>query len=315
MTMPSDTDSVDELLEERVDGEIQSVFWFRSRDSARYGLVTALRDNGTVGVVQVLLDVDDDVLRVLGDNSMWLPAEQPILDGAIRSLARACNAAGDSVDADDPMRESLLSFDAEEMGAYELSDDYDPTERDGDWKASEGADEMDRVHERLAESPVETADRLIRLEWGGKAPWEGEPQRVMRSPDQIAGNYGVEVGEDDDLVILDVDDVETAPLDEMPDTLRSESPHGGEHRFYHVPGWREHFRERFDDVENPHPSYGEVRSQDGYVVGPGSELTDCKHGCCTEGDPGQYRLDDGAIATVDAETFGDLIEPYRGGEA
>jgi len=308
------TDAVDQLLDERLDGEIESVVWYRSRGSARYALVGSLTEDGRAWLSTVLLDVEDDTLRVL-DNSMWLPADSNVLDAAIRSLARTCNAATESVEDADPMRESLLSFDADEFGEYAIEDEYDPSSGSEDWKATEGADEMDVVHERLAESPVSNADRLIRLEFGGKAPWEGEPQRVMRSPDEIGGNYGVEVSEDYDLVILDVDDTEEAPVSSMPTTLRSESPHSGEHRFYHVPGWREHFRERFDGVLNPHPSWGEIRSQDGYVVGPGSTLTDCKHGCCTEDDPGEYVLDDAPVETVEAEALGDLLEPYREGSA
>lgn len=308
----SKAQTVEDLLRGRIDGEIQSVAWYRSRGSARYAIVTSLTDDGRAWLSTVLLDVEDETLRLL-DNSMWLPADGDVLDVAIRSLARTCNATNDSLDDDSPMRESLLSFDAEQFAEFRLVDDYEPDDQTDDWKASSGADEMDVVHERLAESPIDNADRLIRLNFGAKDPWDGEPQRVMRSPDEIGGNYGVEVDGDDDLVIVDVDDVEECPIDDLPETLRSESPHGGEHRFYHVPGWLETFRERFS-AENPHPSWGEIRSQDGYVVGPGSELTGCKHAdCCSEESPGTYDLDDAPIATVEAGALADLLAPYRGG--
>ena len=306
------SEAVEQLLDERIDGEIESTVWYRANGSARYAIVTSLTEDGRAWLSTALLDVEDDTLRVL-DNSMWLPAETEVLDAAIRSLARTCNAAGETIDDADPMRDSLLGVDADALGEYEIEDEYEAPDPSADWKETQGAGEMDTVHARLRDSPIENADRMIRLAFGGKRPWEGEPQRVMRSPDEIGGNYGVEVSEEDALVIVDVDDTETAPLSDMPETLRSESPHDGEHRFYHVPGWKEHFRERFSGVLNPHPSYGEVRSQDGYVVGPGSELTDCKNGCCTEDSPGEYVLDDAPIATVDPETLGDLIEPYREG--
>jgi hypothetical protein len=303
--------SVRSLLDARIDGSIESVVWYRSRGSAHYALVTALRDNETVGITTVLLDTDDDSLRVL-DNSMWLPAESAILDAAIRSLARTTNRIEDSIEDDGAMRESLLTWGVDEVESYRIDDEYDP-DADEDWKAREGADEMLRVRERLDEAGIEPVDRFVRLAWGGKAPWEGEPQRIMRSPDDIAGNYGIEVDPDDDLVILDVDDLDDAPLDRLPSTLRSESPHGGEHLFYRVPGWRDEFRDRFG-VENPHTSFGEVRSGDGYVVGPGSELTDCKHGCCSEDDPGEYDLvDDLPITTMKASILSDLLAPFREG--
>ena len=306
------SDSVDDLLDERIDGEIEAVTWYNEDDGTYYGLVMSVGGDGRrVSMTTVILDLDDETLRVHGRNSMWLPADGDTLDAAIRSLARTTNAVSGSVDDEEPMRESLVGFDAEDIGRYTLDDDYQPDDGGEDWKASSGPEEMTTVFERLVESPVSNAERMIRLEFGEKAPWSGEPKRFMRHPDEIGGNYGVEVSEEDDLVILDIDDMAEAPLDDMPETLACESPHDGEHRFYHVPGWQEHFQDRFG-LDNPHPSYGEVRSQDGYVVGPGSELTTCKHeDCCSEASPGEYVLVDAPIATVDAETFGDLLAPFR----
>lgn len=308
------TDTVEELLAERIDGEIESVVWHNGSQGTYYGLVTALRpSNDTITITTVVLDLDDETLKIHHKNSMWIPAEGATLDAMIRSLARATNAASGAIDGDEPMLESLVEFDPEAIQGYELEDDYDPADGGKDWKETDGRAERYDVHDRLLESPIENADRLIRLEFSGKAPWEGEPQRVMYPPEEIGANYGVEVDEDDDLVILDVDDMAEAPLEEIPETLGCRSPHGGEHYYLHVPGWREEFRDRFGGVENPHPSYGEIRSQDGYVVGPACILTDCKHEeCCTEDDPGVYELVDAPIATISAEALGDLIEPFRG---
>lgn len=306
--------TVRELLAERIDGEIEAVAWYKSTGSANYGLVTSLTDDARAQLTTVLIDTDDDTLRVLPDSSMWLPADPDVLDAATSAIARTTSAAAGSeaVENDDgPMTTSLLAFDADEIGGYALEDDYEPTDAGADWKETGGREERWKVHGRLKESPIANADRFIRLEFEGKAPWPGAPQRNMYHPKEVGANYGVEVSEDDDLVIVDVDDLDECPIDELPETLRSESPHGGEHRFYHVPGWQEVFQDRFG-VDNPHPSWGEVRSQDGYVVGPGSFLTDCKHDdCCTEDDPGEYKLDDGPIATIDAEDLADLLAPFR----
>jgi hypothetical protein len=310
--------AVDELLERRVDGEIESVSWTHERGHAKYGLVVSHRENATVALTQVLLDTEDDTVRVLSDNSLWLPDEPGILDVVTRAVARsASRSAGTLEDDVEPMTESLLPFDADEIGEHVIDDEYEPASPDSgaDWKESEGADEQAVVHTRLRNSPIENADRLIRLEFGAKAPWHGENERVMRPPSEIGGNYGVECRADDDLVILDVDEP-GAPTDEFPETLRVESPHDGEHYYLHVPDAVDHFRERFDGVENPHPSWGECRAGDGYVVGPGSTLDDCKHeDCCTEDEPGRYVLDDAPIATVDAETVSAWLADARGEQA
>lgn len=308
------TDTVRELLEQRIDGDVQAVVWHKNRESTYYGVVSSIRENATVGITTVILDLDDETLRIHSKNSMWLPAEGETLGAVIRSLARTTSAVAGSIDDDEePLAESLIDFDADAIHSYELVDDYEPGETDGDWKETGGREERYTVHERLEESPIENPDRLIRLEFTGKAPWEAQPQRVMLPPEEIGANYGVEAQADDDLVIVDVDDVDEAPLEELREfgTLGCRSPHGGEHFYLHVPGWKEAFAEWFG-VENPHPSWGEVRAGDGYVVGPGSILDDCKHGCCTEDDPGRYELVDEPIATVDAEELAEeFLAPYR----
>jgi hypothetical protein len=304
-----ETERVRDLIEERIDGSIESICWHSRDGGTHYGLVVSTRREAeTLSITSILLDTADESLRILGDNSMWIPGDRATLDALIQSLARSSNSLGGSIPADaEPIEESLTEFSAEEIGAHEISDDYEPFDPSVDWKEREGVDGIETVHERLREAPIETADRLIRLEFERKAPWSGEHERVMRPPEEIGGNYGVEVSEDDDLVILDIDDVETAieaGVPALPETLSTESPHGGRHLYFVVPGWLDAFREEFG-VENPHPSYGEIRSQDGYVVGAGCILTDCKHDCCTEEDPGEYQLIDAPIAEIAPE---DLIE-------
>lgn len=308
------TETVEQLLAERVDGSIESTLWHRSRGSTHYGLVASLTDDERLNLSTVVLDLSDETLRIHADNSMWLPADDPdVLNGVMRTVATGVNRARAATgDPDSPIRDSLLDQPADLIGAIEIDDEYDPDSGD-DWKAREGRDGIEEVRELLAESPIDEPDRMIRLEMEGKAPWSGETRRIMRSPDEIAGNYGVEVSEEDDLVILDVDDLDLVPLDRLPETMTVESPHEGRHFYFHAPGWREAFRERFDGTENPHPEYGEIRSQDGYVVGPGSLLTSCKHtDCCTEEDPGEYAIDPDPIATIEAEALADLLAESRG---
>lgn len=302
-----------DLLGDRIDGHIESVVWHNQTGRTYYGLVVATRpEDSTVALTTVVLDLADETLRVHADNSMWLPGNQATLDGAIRSLARATNHVSGSIDdGGEPMLESLVDRDVPDLHSIHLDDEYSPSSEN--WQADQGVEERYAVHDRLEESPIQNSDRFIMLEFGGKAPWKGQSERTMFPPEEIGGNYGVEVDEDDDLVILDIDYPEEAPLEEIPTTLTSRSPHGGEHYYLHCPGWRDHFKSRFDAL-NPHPSYGEIRSQDGYVVGPGCELTECKHGCCTEDDPGRYELVDAPIETIQPDALGDLIEPYRGGD-
>lgn len=45
------------------------------------------------------------------------------------------------------------------------------------------------------------------------------------------------------------------------------------------------------------------------MVGPGSTLTECKHGCCTPGDPGRYEIaNDRPIATITADELADVLQ-------
>lgn len=85
----------------------------------------------------------------------------------------------------------------------------------------------------------------------------------------MEANYGVMAG--GGLVILDVDsyrdsvDSVPEPIKALPDTFTAKSPHGGEHRYYVVK----------DDTSNAKANWGEIRAEDQYVVGPGSELDNC----------------------------------------
>lgn len=77
-----------------------------------------------------------------------------------------------------------------------------------------------------------------------------------------------------------------------PTPFTVQSPHDGEHRYYAVSG----------TVRNVKPGWGEVRAENQYVVGPGSALTECKHGCCSPDSPGEYPVDrDLPVARIGVE--------------
>lgn len=129
----------------------------------------------------------------------------------------------------------------------------------------------------------------------------------------VAGNYGVYAW--DGLVILDVD-VGRAEgvslLDELPETFTVRSSHADceteGYLYYAVDGDAvEALNETFGKA-NPQPSWGEVRAHNQYAVGPGSMLTDCKHGCCTPDSPGRYVVGtDAPIATITAEELVEVL--------
>jgi len=181
-----------------------------------------------------------------------------------------------------------------------------------------------RFADRLREAGVDTR-RFIDVEDGTKASHD-HTQLEPDSP-RLAGNYGVYGGPgagdggEGVLVDVDVDDYREAAENEglqavngLADTFAVESPHTDDdepgHRYYRVvPG---------DDFEtatgaavvatgskNPDLSWGEVRIENQYVVGPGSQLDGCgKEWCdeCAAPDGGYYRIAaDRPIATITAD--------------
>lgn len=169
-----------------------------------------------------------------------------------------------------------------------------------------------RLASRLDAAALAT-DRFIDVQDGSKKSVDHQ----QHPPGAVNGNYGIYANGDDQLVILDVDDYEDvddksgiSALHSLPATLEQGSPHGGTHRLYRV--------EPTDDGRlvaaalkdavgkaNPAPSWGEVRTQNQYVVGAGSELTGCdKDWCsrCEDPDDGQYVLQsDTEVKTITPE--------------
>lgn len=181
--------------------------------------------------------------------------------------------------------------------------------------------DVETVARRLREADL-TDNRFADVDNGKKKSYadHSDPSEQL-GPTGVSGNYGVYAGSG--LVLLDIDDyteeVDTDGLTaalSLPDTFTVESPHtdgeNGGHRYYHVTG---------DVVEaikavnrgkaNACPSWGEVRVQNQYVVGPGSRLNGChKEGCeeCATGDGGLYTIrNDAPIATITADELVDVL--------
>lgn len=170
-------------------------------------------------------------------------------------------------------------------------------------------DPAERITERLREAGL-LEDRLIPVNDGTKQSWVDHTNPANRESglESISGNYGVYAG--NGLLILDVDDYDegVSKPDWVPITLTVKSPHtdgrAGGHYYLSVPAdFPQRLKETFGRI-NPTTSFGSVRASNMYVVGPGSYLTECKHGddCCSISSPGRYDIaTDTSIAGTDPE--------------
>jgi hypothetical protein len=154
---------------------------------------------------------------------------------------------------------------------------------------------VSQLVERLRAADLDTA-RFVDVQGGSKVSGISHSYpSTGHSPDSVNGDYGVYGG--GRLVILDVDEGDsegTKAIDALPSTFTVKSPHASieaeGHRYYSVEGDPvERLTEAFGKA-NLKLSWGEVRADNQYAVGPGSTLTDCKHGCCTPENPGRYAI-------------------------
>ncbi|GAA2771964.1 hypothetical protein GCM10010451_66260 [Streptomyces virens] len=307
---------VDQLEPERIHGiEIHG-----SNGRAYYGVVVySGRQQGmdVLDLRTVVIDLRDETVRI-HDNGLWIPR----FEGAARALtsvvARACNDLEGSVDADaPPLRTSAIDADADRILSYEIDDGYEREDGDG-WGSTwgNGQGEPPEAHgfrERLVEAGVPRS-RFSRMEFGKKTPFERYANRDL---DGLLGNYGVETGlpctteeadvdsrilEHDPLVVVDVDDPDRAPLEDLPETYRVSSPNGSDDRAHHY--------YRFEDLEDKQavydhfgswavkPGWGDVWLAGEYVVGPG-----CKT------DDGTYDVvDDVPIERITADEMIEILE-------
>lgn len=109
----------------------------------------------------------------------------------------------------------------------------------------------------------------------------------------------------DGLLFVDLDDYGEgieAPdgIDDFPKTLTVETPHGGTHQYYVTS----------ENIENHQEEWGEIRANNQYVVGPGSQLKDCDkdHHDCSLPTEGRYEIiRDCPIATIDWDHIRSLV--------
>lgn len=182
--------------------------------------------------------------------------------------------------------------------------------------------------ERLDEAGL-LEDRLIPVRDGEKASVVDHHKAENRRSnfESLSGNYGVYAGSNPEgdrwLIDVDVDDynedADTEGLDavnSLPETLVVETPHTdgetGGHRYYVVPG--RDIPQRLKDaigVKNPKPTWGEVRVNNQYVVGPGSQLAGCDKDWCEEcatESGGYYCVStDSPIAEIEFEELLDVL--------
>lgn len=164
------------------------------------------------------------------------------------------------------------------------------------------------VADRLSEAGL-GIDRFIDVVEGQKQSYDHSTGETG----SVDGNYGVYAG--DGLVGVDIDDyggdMDTTAVDDLPPTFAVETAHGGEHRYYRVENdAASKLRSITDGAANVSLEWGEIHTDGKYLVGPGSEITDCsKPWCVACGTIGRsYEISaDRPIATITAERLGEVV--------
>lgn len=190
--------------------------------------------------------------------------------------------------------------------------------------------EREKIARRLSAADL-LEDRFIPVKTGEKGSPVKHRNRANRYGHfgAIDENYGVYAGPNPDgtewLIDVDIDDygddVDDDALQavlELPETLTVASPHTdgetGGHRYYAVEC--DDLDEQLQDLHprgktNFKPPWGELRVQNQYVVGPGSQLDGCdKEWCdeCATEDGGKYTVAiDAPIETLDVEDVLDVL--------
>ncbi|WP_256298906.1 bifunctional DNA primase/polymerase [Haloarchaeobius salinus] len=157
------------------------------------------------------------------------------------------------------------------------------------------------------------SERFIDVTDGRKQSYD----HTRLSPDAVAGNYGVYCGRG--LLGFDIDDynghADTRALEGLPATFTVRTPHGGEHHYFKsVRGASATIRAATGGARNVSLNWGEIYGGGKYLVGPGSEITDCnKTGCTdTENHESYAILDDRPIAEIGPESVRSVLSAQAG---
>lgn len=201
-----------------------------------------------------------------------------------------------------------------------------------DSEMGDAGDGRDRVAQRISESSLIDIGYFHPVRAGSKASAVSHSDVNNLSDDvPSSGNYGVCASSEDDLVLIDIDDHKDGydhdalqyARDGLPDTLTFSSAHDGEGRLYQVPQddsgrYPSHrLNETFGASNVSDCSWGEIRTDNQYIVGAGSQLDadGCtKDGCdaCAKPDGGRYTiLHDQPIATLEIDALIDIIAEDR----
>lgn len=130
-------------------------------------------------------------------------------------------------------------------------------------------------------------------------------------------NYGVSAGplpdaSDITLVLVDIDEMDEfqrVDTSGLADTITVETPHGGEHRYYLAPTKEvERFKDRFDPKYSKETTYGEIKYETSYVVGPDSWYHRENCDKC-DGGRHEYTADDHHIKTINQRALNHLYIP------
>lgn len=252
----------------------------------------------------------------ISDNGMWFPSSADTVDGLIGAMARThTDLSGDG--HAEPVTKSTSAVDVDDVLARPVeADEYEAA--NGGWGESWGngngpPPQVHKLHQRLSEADLPTA-RYSRLDFGKSTPWE---RYANRDCDELLGNYGVETGHpfeeadmddrvlgEDQLVIVDVDDPDAAPVEQLPETFSVSSPTGGDdraHHYYKVPD-KAALYDAFGSWAIK-PGWGDIWVAGEYVAGPGCyrEATDDKPG-------GRYEIvSDRPIRQVSADDLMPLL--------
>jgi hypothetical protein len=339
----SSLDRLDDLVDQDAAGEdvdtVLDVLLSELDPERFHGLTATRRDGDTIYLVvsqtttqhtgaqaldlrTCVVDLDDESVSIL-DNGLWVPLDSDVSRSLTDVLVETTAQLRGNGSETPAVESAVDDFDVEELLGTPVSEGRGGTSDEDvdDWETP--PDEIWMLRERFEDAGIPTEDRFVMLNFGGKFPF-GDEHHLGDASDMKA-QYGVYSHADDPLVILDVDDLEGAEgdVDRLPETLRVSSPHGPDDRAHHYLRLDdaddvERLREEFGKL-NPHPHWGEIRVDAGYVVGPGSQLDGCdKDDCtgdppCSDPDGGRYEIiDDREIATVDVETLIDMLRDSHG---